>query len=199
MSRESVPLAGFTRRLPSTRIRTNVRLRFRNANPGVETSARQQSGAVRILGESKAEMITVRVAKSSRRVRYLADEQLQKLVASLNSLHEGRLAIPLLIICGERAIWPLRDILLYGEVGGHSIPRPHVVWALAELGAREVLMEYLSMKKDTANPVVWREEAIVENAAAHALAAWYSEDVVSILLKKKQQSVSRTGASRRGD
>ena len=117
----------------------------------------------------------VPVTKSSSRVQNLADEQLRRLVASLNALHEGGCAIPLLMICGERAIRPLRDILLYGEVGGLSIPRPQVVWALAELGARDVLMEYLFMKKRSADPVARRAEAIVENTAARALAAWYSE------------------------
>ena len=130
-------------------------------------------------------MIRVRVTKSRGGVRNLATNQLRKLIASLNSLHEGGLGIPLLMICGERAIRPLRDILLYGEAGGISIPRPQVVWALAELGARDVLLEYLTMKKDIADPVVWRAEAIVEKTAARALAAWCSEDVVSALLKKK--------------
>jgi hypothetical protein len=131
-------------------------------------------------------MITVRATKSSGRVRNLADEQLRKLVASLNSLHEGGLAIPLLIICGERAIRPLRDILLYGEIDGLTIPRPQVVWALAELGARDVLLEYLAMEEDIADPIVRQAEEVVKNTAARALAAWDSEDVVSALLRKKQ-------------
>jgi len=126
-------------------------------------------------------MISVRVTKSTRRVRNLADEQLRKLVASLNFLHEGGLAIPLLIICGERAIRPLRDILLYGEIDGLTIPRPQVVWALAELGARDVLLEYLAMEKDIADPVVRQSEDTVVNTAARALAAWCSEDVSSAL------------------
>jgi HEAT repeat protein len=128
----------------------------------------------------------VRVKKSSRRVRSLADEQLQKLVASLNSLHEGGVGVPLLMICGERAIRPLRDILLYREIDGFSIPRPQVVWALAELGARDVLLEYLDMEEDIADPIVRQAEDVVKNTAARALAAWGSEDVVSALLKKKQ-------------
>jgi len=134
-------------------------------------------------------MITVRITKSRRKVRNLADEQLRKLVASLNSLHEGGLAIPLLIICGERAIRPLRDILLYGEIDGLTIPRPQVVWALAELGARDVLLEYLAMYEDIADPIVRQaeDEDVVKNTAARALAAWGSEDVVSALLKKKQR------------
>jgi hypothetical protein len=121
----------------------------------------------------------VRVKKSGRRIRNLADEQLRKLVASLNSLHDGGVGIPVLMICGERAIRPLRDILLYREIDGLSIPRPQVVWALAELGARDVLLEYLAMEEDIADPIVRQAEDVVKNTAARALAAWCSEDVVS--------------------
>jgi hypothetical protein len=141
-------------------------------------------GSYKIRSEWKSELVTVSVTKSSG-LRNLANNQLRKLVASLNSLHEGGLGIPLLLICGERAIRPLRDILLYGDVGGLSIPRPQVVWALAELGARDVLLEYLAIEKDIADPVVWQAEAIVENTAARALAAWHREDVSSALLKEK--------------
>ncbi len=126
----------------------------------------------------------MRGTKSGRRVRNLANNQLRQLVASLNSLHEGGCGIPLLMICGERAVRPLRDILLYREIDGLSIPRPQVVWALAELGARDVLLEYLALEKQIADPVVRHAEAIVKNTAARALAAWYSEDVSSALLKK---------------
>jgi hypothetical protein len=129
----------------------------------------------------------VRIKNSSRRVRNLADVQLRKLVASLNSLHGGGLGIPLLMICGERAIRPLRDILLHGEVGVLSMPRPHVVWALAELGARDVLLEYLAMETDIADPLVRQAEDVVKSAVARALAAWCSEDISGAPPRKKQR------------
>jgi len=124
----------------------------------------------------------VRVTKSTRRVRNLADEQLRKLVASLNFLHEGGLAIPLLIICGERAIRPLRDILLYGELMASPSHVRRWCGPLAELGARDVLLEYLAMEKDIADPVVRQAEDTVVNTAARALAAWCSEDVLVLFL-----------------
>ena len=145
-------------------------------------SAAERSYDIR--SEWKLELITVHVTKSSSRIQNLADKQLRKLVASLNSLHEGGLAIPLLMICGERAIRPLKDILLYGELGDLYIPRPHVVWALAELGARDVLLEYLALEKEISDPVLRHAEDIVKNTAARALAAWCGEDVSSALLKK---------------
>ncbi len=119
------------------------------------------------------------VMKRGREVRRLADKQLRKLVASLNSIHEGRIAIPMLMICGERAIQPLREILLYGVVEGLSIPRLQVVWALAELGARGVLLEYLAVDKEVNDPILRGEEDVVKNAATSALAAWCEQDVPS--------------------
>jgi HEAT repeat protein len=77
---------------------------------------------------------------------------------------------------------------LYGEIDGLTLARPQVVWALAELGARDVLLEYLAMYEDIADPIVRQaeDEDVVKNTAARALAAWGSEDVVSALLRKKQ-------------
>jgi len=68
---------------------------------------------------------------------------------------------------------------LYGEIDGLSIPRPQVVWALAELGARDVLLEYLAMDEDITDPIVRQAEDVVKNTTARALAAWCNEDVVS--------------------
>lgn len=105
-------------------------------------------------------------------VRNLSNGPLEKLVASLNALHEGKLAIPLLFIAAERAIRPLRDILLHGSVDGSRIPRPQVVWALAELGAREALLEYLANPRDFRDPVLQQAEEAVRATAVCALAAW---------------------------
>lgn len=117
-------------------------------------------------------------------VQNLSDEHLKKLVESLNSLHEGELSIPILVACGERAIRPLRDFLLYGWPGSIFIPRQRVVWALAELGAKDVLLEYLAVEKHIADPVVRQGEEAVENTAARALAAWHSDDVFRVLMRK---------------
>jgi hypothetical protein len=114
----------------------------------------------------------------------LSDEQLEKLVASLNSLHDGDLGIPLLVACGKAAIRPLRHALLHGRAGSVFVPRQRVVWALAELGAKDVLLEYLARKKEIADPVVRQGEEAVENTAARALAAWPTEDVFNALLQK---------------
>lgn len=112
------------------------------------------------------------VINSRPKVRNLSNGSLQKLVTSLNAVHEGKLAIPLLFIAGKRAIRPLRDILLHGSVGGFRIPRTHVVWALAELGARDVLLEYLAHPRDYQDAGLHQGEDVVRNTAVCALAAW---------------------------
>jgi hypothetical protein len=114
----------------------------------------------------------------------LSDEQLKKLVESLNFLHEGEMSIPLLVACGERAIWPLRQFLLYGQPESIFIPRQRAVWALAELGAKDVLLEYLAVEKTVPDPVIRQGEDAVENTAARALAAWCTDDVFDGLLRK---------------
>lgn len=109
------------------------------------------------------------------RTQNLADRQLQNLVVSLNAVHEGKVAIPLLFIAGERAVRPLRDVLLQGGVTDHRIPRVEAVWALAELGAREVLLEYLATPWISAEPDLCHAEKIVRDAVARALTAWDNE------------------------
>jgi hypothetical protein len=136
------------------------------------------------LAESILALSTMHTTNSGARFQSLSDEQLKRLAESLNSLYEGELSIPLLVACGERAIRPLRDFLLHGRAGSIFIPRQRVVWALAELGAKDVLLEYLAAEKDIADPVVRQGEEAVENTAARALAAWHSDDVFGALLQR---------------
>lgn len=110
--------------------------------------------------------------RCGRSVRTLSNGPLQKLVASLNAVHEGKLAIPLLFIAGERAIRPLRDILLHGSVDGSGIRGPQVVWALAELGARAVLFEYLANPRYFRDPDLQQAEEATRETAVLALRAW---------------------------
>jgi hypothetical protein len=117
-------------------------------------------------------------------LRDLSDEKLEKLVASLSSLHDGELGIPLLVACGKAAIRPLREALLHGRASSVFIPRQRVVWALAELGAKDVLLEYLAMTRKIADPMLRHSEEAVKNTAARALAAWRTEDVFNALLQK---------------
>jgi hypothetical protein len=85
-------------------------------------------------------------AESKRRFRDLSDGEVWQLVESLNSLHEGELGISMLVACGERAVPALRSFLLYGKPSGIFAPRQRAVRALAELGAKDTLLESLPVE-----------------------------------------------------
>lgn len=112
-----------------------------------------------------------------------SEERVQGLVDRLNSLKEGELAVADLVACGERAVEPLRRFLLYGKASGIFQPRQHAVEALAELGAKDALLEYLAFEKDISDPVDCYGEEAVENTAARLLAGWRGEDVYNALLR----------------
>jgi len=101
----------------------------------------------------------------------------------LNSLHEGDHAVDLLAACGERAITPLREYLMDGTPTHIYQPRQRAVNALAQLGAKEVLIEYLCTSKEILDPEFRFGEEAVENTAARALAVWRTEDVFEVLLQ----------------
>jgi hypothetical protein len=121
--------------------------------------------------------------KSGQAFRDLPDEEIEALVQSLNSLHEGELGIDMLVACGQRAIGPLRRFLLYGKPSGIFVPKQRAVKALAELGAKEVLLDYLALDEQIADPVAAHGEEAVKNTAARVLAAWHTDDVYQALLR----------------
>ena len=112
-----------------------------------------------------------------------SEEYLQRLVDALNSLKEGELAVANLVACGKRAVEPLRRFLLYGKPSGIFQPRQHAVEALAELGAKDVLLEYLAFEKHISDPVDRYGEEAVENTAARFLGGWRNEEVYAVLLR----------------
>ena len=101
----------------------------------------------------------------------------------MNSLREGELAVYVLVACGERAIPPLREFLLHGRPSVVHEPRRRAVRALAELGAKDVLVDYLRMPKPIADAAVRFGEEAVENAAARALGNWQTRDAFEVLLE----------------
>jgi hypothetical protein len=119
--------------------------------------------------------------------RDLPDEEIEALVQSLNSLHEGELGIDMLVACGERAIGPLRRFLLGGKPSGIFVPKQRAVKALAELGAKQVLLDYLEFDESVPDPVAAHGEEAVKNTVARALAAWHTEDVYQALLRTLQR------------
>lgn len=119
--------------------------------------------------------------------RDYTDEEIRSFVCNLESLSGGDLTVSLLVGCGERAVAPLREFLLHGRPRGVFQPRQRAVEALAELGAKEVLVEYLSQRRVIADAVVRFGEEAVENTAARELARWTTDEVFQFLMNLAQR------------
>jgi HEAT repeat protein len=115
------------------------------------------------------------------------DAEISRYLEELNSLKEGTGAITKLIVCGRPAIEPLRQFLLGGKPSVVYHSRRWAVEALAGLGAKDVLLEYLKQKKDNADPAVRLAEEAVQSAAARELIRWLSEEVSQVLLEIAQK------------
>jgi HEAT repeats len=126
-------------------------------------------------------------ARTSQAFRDLPPEQIEALVQSLNSLHEGELGVDMLVACGERAIGPLREFLMHGKPTGIFVPRQRAVRALAELGAKDVLIQYLDLNREISDPVAADGEEAVQNGAARALGTWRTDDVYEALQRILQR------------
>jgi hypothetical protein len=112
-----------------------------------------------------------------------SEERFQGLIDRLNSLKEEELVVAELVACGKGAVKPLRRFLLHGKPGGIFQPRQRAVEALAKLGAKDVLLEYLASEKHISDPVDRYGEEAVENTAARCLAGWRDEEVYDVLLR----------------
>jgi len=113
--------------------------------------------------------------------RDFTGEEIRSFVGDLESLRSGELTVSLLVGCGERAIEPLREYLLHGDPRGIFQPRQRAVEALAQLGAKEVLFEYLSQKRHIPDFEVRFGEEAVENTAARCLGEWRTDEVYDFL------------------
>jgi HEAT repeat protein len=110
------------------------------------------------------------------------DDEIRRAIEELNSLLDGERAVSKLIALGEAAKPALREFLLKGKPRGIYQPRRWAVEALAGLGAKDALLEYLRMSKRIADPVVRMGEEAVENEAARQLGAWRTGEVFEALL-----------------
>ncbi len=108
-------------------------------------------------------------------------EEIQRLIGALESLVDGDLAVELLAACGPPAIPYLREFLLHGRVRSIPQPRMRAVEALARLGAKAVLLEYLTAERTIQDPQIRLSEEAVENTAARKLSAWRDEEVFETL------------------
>ncbi len=119
--------------------------------------------------------------------RDYTDDEIRSFVADLESLPGGDLTVALLVGCGQRAVNPLREFLLNGKPRGIFQPRQRAVEALGQLGAKDVLREYLSQKRDIADAVVRFGEEAVESSAARELARWRTDEIFEFLMNLGQQ------------
>jgi hypothetical protein len=110
------------------------------------------------------------------------DPEVRRLIACLQSLVDGQSAIEELAACGPRAIPPLREFLLSGRVTSVPQPRMWAVEALALLGAREVLIEYLQAPNRVVDTQLQFAEDAVRSTAGRGLSAWRDNQTFEILL-----------------
>ena len=111
------------------------------------------------------------------------EEEIESLVKGLESLQGGSMTAAALVGCGEKAIPPLRRFLLEGRPRGIFQPRQLAVETLAQLGAKEVLIEYLENSPEIEDPVVRFGENAVRSTAARELRRWPTEDVFTCLMR----------------
>ena len=111
------------------------------------------------------------------------DPEVQRLLACLQSLVDGRSAIEELAACGPRAIPALREFLLSGRITSVPQPRMWAVEALALLGARAVLIEYLQSPSRGVDAQLQSAEDAVKNTAGRRLSAWRDNETFEILLE----------------
>jgi HEAT repeat protein len=111
------------------------------------------------------------------------NEEIQSLVKDLESLLGGQMTSAALIGCGARAIPALRSYLLDGKPRGIYQPRQLAVETLAELGAKEVLLEFLETPSEIKDAVVRFGEEAVRSTAARELGRFPTEEVFERLQK----------------
>lgn len=111
------------------------------------------------------------------------DAEVRRLLACLQSLVEGQSAIEELAACGPRAVPSLREFLLSGRITSVPQPRMWAVEALALLGARDVLIEYLQAAGRGVDAQLQFAEDAVKNTAGRRLSAWRDDETFETLLE----------------
>ena len=100
----------------------------------------------------------------------------------LKSLGEGDLGVLDVVACGGQTVAPLRAFLFEREPSGLFQPRCRAAEALKRLGAYDVLIEFLELSREIADPVERLGEEAVISAAARALANLSDDRVFNLLL-----------------
>ncbi len=114
-------------------------------------------------------------------------DEINRLICELESLNTGKQAADRLVEYGPSAVESLRRFLLEGIPRKIFQPRFWAVEALARLGAKDVLLEYLLPIREIPDPEDRFGEEAVESAAARFLSTWPDEDVYQSLLKLSER------------
>ncbi len=104
-------------------------------------------------------------------------------IGRLKSFHDGEIAVPEVVACGNEAIPALRALLFERELSGLFQARVRAVEALAGLRAHAVLLEFLKTERQLADPVERLGEDAVINAAASALAYRNDPGLFEVLMR----------------
>jgi hypothetical protein len=117
----------------------------------------------------------------------MSDAQIEHLIAALDSLMDGELAVTMLVACGQRAVPYLEHFLLVGPPRTIALPRCRAVHALGELGAYSALISYFCEYELPRDAAVLFAEDGVRSAVARELLRWKSDEVFHVLLDAARQ------------
>jgi hypothetical protein len=125
---------------------------------------------------------------------YVADQRsqtdrIERLVTRLESLHGGVDATFALIECGWSAVPALRRVLYERDPSGIFEARCRAVKALAGIGARAVLLEFLGANHGEADPVVRLGEEAVVNVVARALIGFHTKEFYELLTRMAEHQL----------
>jgi hypothetical protein len=112
----------------------------------------------------------------------MSGQQIGRLIAALDSLMDGEIAVDMLIACGQCAIPHLADFLLRRPPRTIALPRCRAVRALGDLGAVSTLISYFKEYTRSQDGQVLFAEDAVRSAAARELMRWKSDEVFHVLL-----------------
>jgi HEAT repeat protein len=107
---------------------------------------------------------------ATRECSVLDSDSLRRALNALRSLRDGDRGVAQAASCGGAAIPALRQLLFERDPSGFFETRRRTVKALALIGARDVLIEFLESSREITDPVERLGEDAIINAAARALA-----------------------------
>lgn len=110
------------------------------------------------------------------------EKDLARLVQDLTSLEKGERTVGALIQRGGPAIGPLKRFLFESKPGVAYQARRWAVEALAGIGAKDALIQFLKLQKNITDPAIRLSEEVVESVAAKALSAYQTNDAFETIL-----------------